>query len=38
MVMTPGAYRFQDYVRVGLPLILIFLVLTVLLAPIIWPF
>ena len=38
MVMTPGAYRFQDYVRVGLPLIFIFLVLTVLLAPIIWPF
>ncbi len=38
MVMTPGAYRFQDYVRVGLPIILIFLVLTVLLAPIIWPF
>jgi di/tricarboxylate transporter len=38
MVMTPGGYRFQDYVRVGFPLIIIFLVLTLLLAPLIWPF
>jgi di/tricarboxylate transporter len=38
MVMTPGAYRFQDYVRVGLPLIIMFMLLTLLLAPIIWPF
>lgn len=38
MVMTPGGYRFQDYFRVGFPLIIIFLVLTLLLAPLIWPF
>ena len=38
MVMSPGGYRFKDYFRVGLPLIMIFLVLTLVLAPIIWPF
>jgi di/tricarboxylate transporter len=38
MVMSPGGYSFKDYVRVGLPLILIFLITTVLLAPIFWPF
>jgi di/tricarboxylate transporter len=38
MVMSPGGYSFKDYVRVGLPLILIFLITTLLLAPIFWPF
>jgi di/tricarboxylate transporter len=38
MVMTPGGYRFNDYVKVGLPLILIFLVVSLLLIPFIWPF
>jgi di/tricarboxylate transporter len=38
MVMTPGGYRFTDYVKVGLPLILIFLVVSLLLIPLIWPF
>ncbi len=38
MVMSPGGYRFQDYFRVGLPLILIFLLLTLVLVPVIWPF
>jgi di/tricarboxylate transporter len=38
MVMSPGGYNFKDYFRVGLPLILIFLILTVLLAPLFWPF
>ncbi len=38
MVMTPGGYRFNDYLKVGLPMVLIFLFLTLLLVPLIWPF
>ena len=38
MVMSPAGYRFKDYFRVGLPLILIFLLMTVVLVPLIWPF
>jgi len=38
MVMGPGGYRFADYLRAGLPLALIVLTITILLAPIVWPF
>ena len=38
MVMSSGGYSFSDYVRIGLPLIFIFLVVSVVLIPIIWPF
>ncbi|MFN2431395.1 MAG: SLC13 family permease, partial [Gemmatimonadota bacterium] len=38
MIYGPGGYRFLDYTRVGAPLVLIFLILTTLLAPRIWPF
>jgi len=38
MVMTAGGYKFIDYFRVGAPLLLIFLLLTLILVPIIWPF
>jgi di/tricarboxylate transporter len=38
MVFGPGGYRFSDYVRVGLPLNVIIGFVTVLLAPLIWPF
>ncbi len=38
MVFTPGEYCFLDYVKVGLPLMLIFLFVSLLLVPIIWPF
>lgn len=38
MVYTSGGYRFIDYVKVGAPLTLLFLIVTLLLAPIIWPF
>ena len=38
MVMTPGGYKFSDYFRAGLPLMALFLVLSLLLIPIIWPF
>ncbi len=38
MVYGPGGYRFVDYLRLGIPLDLIFLVVTVAIAPIVWPF
>jgi di/tricarboxylate transporter len=38
MVYTPGGYRFSDYLRAGIPLDLIFLVVTVLVTPLVWPF
>ncbi|HUY91224.1 MAG TPA: SLC13 family permease, partial [Pirellulales bacterium] len=38
MVYGPGGYRFTDYLRVGVPLDLLIGVITVILAPLIWPF
>lgn len=36
LVLTPGGYRFGDFMRVGLPLLLIFGLASVLLAPLVW--
>ncbi len=38
MVYGPGGYRFGDYLRIGLPLNLLFGAIAVLLAPLLWPF
>ena len=38
MVMLAGGYKFTDYFKVGAPLMLLFLLLTILLVPMIWPF
>ena len=38
MVYGPGGYRFTDYLKVGIPLNLLFMLITVLLTPLIWPF
>jgi len=38
MVYGPGGYRFTDYLRVGLPLNILILLVAVILAPVIWPF
>lgn len=38
MVMTPGGYSFNDYAKVGLPLMVIFMVISLILVPLIWPF
>lgn len=37
MVMTPGGYRFGDYLRVGVPLNALMMAVTVALVPMIWP-
>jgi di/tricarboxylate transporter len=38
MVMTPGSYRFSDYVKNGLPISLIVITVSVLLLPLIFPY
>jgi di/tricarboxylate transporter len=38
MVYGPGGYRFSDYVRLGVPLDLVFMVVTVLVTPLVYPF
>ncbi len=37
MVFSPGGYQFTDYVKVGLPLMLLFLAVSLVLVPVIWP-
>jgi len=37
LVMGPGRYRFSDYVKVGLPLTLVVLVVVLIVLPIFWP-
>ncbi len=37
MVMGPGGYRFSDYLRVGIPLTLVTLAVTLLVLPRLWP-
>lgn len=38
MVLTAGKYKFVDYLKVGAPLLLIFMIVTLVLVPLIWPF
>lgn len=38
MVLSAGGYKFKDYLKVGAPLLLLFLVIILFLVPIIWPF
>ena len=37
MVMAPGGYRFGDYWRLGLPLVVTWLVVALLIIPVVWP-
>ena len=37
LVMGPGGYRFVDYVKLGLPLAIVVLLVVVVLLPIFWP-
>ncbi len=38
MVMQPAGYRFGDYWKLGLPMLLLFMVAAVFLVPVFWPF
>ena len=38
MVMEPGGYRFGDYWKFGLPMMIWFFVIAVFAVPLIWPF
>lgn len=38
MVYGPGGYRFSDYVKIGVPLDILIGIVTVGLAPLVWPF
>lgn len=38
MVMAAGGYKFVDYFKVGAPLLFIFLIITLLVVPLFWPF
>ncbi|OGR91726.1 MAG: potassium transporter TrkA [Elusimicrobia bacterium RBG_16_66_12] len=38
MVYGPGGYHFRDYLRIGVPLNLLLAVVTVGIAPLVWPF
>lgn len=37
MVMSPGGYRFGDYVKIGLPLTLVLFIVVMTILPIFWP-
>ncbi len=37
MVMAPAGYRFRDYTRVGLPLLVLFLAVSLAIIPVFWP-
>jgi di/tricarboxylate transporter len=38
MVMGPAGYRFGDYWKLGLPIVLLFWIVAVLLVPLVWHF
>ena len=38
MVTGPGGYRFGDYWKLGLPMLILFFVVAVFLVPVIWSF
>ena len=38
LVYGPGGYRFSDYLKLGIPLNLVVLILGIILIPVIWPF
>jgi len=38
LVMGPGGYRFSDYLKLGIPLTLVVLIVSLLVLPIFWPY
>jgi di/tricarboxylate transporter len=37
LILGPGGYRFKDYIRVGLPLTVVVLIVVLLVLPVFWP-
>ena len=37
LMMGPGGYRFTDYTKVGVPLVIVALLVTLLVLPVVWP-
>jgi di/tricarboxylate transporter len=38
LVMEVGGYKFQDYLRLGIPMTIATMVIVLLLVPVLWPF
>ncbi|MEL7236582.1 MAG: SLC13/DASS family transporter, partial [Chloroflexota bacterium] len=38
LVMSAGNYKFSDYVKIGTPLLLVMLVITLIFVPLVFPF
>ena len=38
IVLGPGEYRFMDYVKAGVPLIIVCFIVSLIIIPIVWPF
>ena len=38
MVYGPGGYKFTDFVKIGIPLSVVVGIVTIILAPMVWPF
>ena len=38
LVLGPGQYKFTDYVKAGVPLILVCFVVSLIIIPMVWPF
>jgi di/tricarboxylate transporter len=37
LIMGPGGYKFSDYIKVGLPLVLVTMLLVIFILPFFWP-
>jgi di/tricarboxylate transporter len=38
MVYGPGGYKFTDFVKIGIPMTVLVGIITIILAPMVWPF
>lgn len=38
LVLGPGGYKFMDYVKVGVPLVVLCFIVSIIVIPMVWPF
>jgi len=38
LVLGPGGYKFMDYVKVGVPLVILCFIVSIIVIPMVWPF